>query len=468
MTSSHPTPSSCDHGGHDHGGHDHGGHDHGGHDHGGHGAKPTEQDIVIRRLTAASWLCLAFLLVEIVGGYLSGSLAVLSDAAHLFADLASFFVAIIAARLAARPTTTQHTFGLKRAESLAALLSMLSLAIVSVGLAMEAIDRLYKNEGNVDGKMMSIVAGIGVIVNIALALVLGVENHVHMPGGTCDHDHNHGEDKSHSHDHGHDNSHGHDQKDEEDHHCHKEEDNHHCHEESNEHNKSHDHSHAHGHCGHNDESDEGLEEGHKHSHNHSATESTGLVCDKHGKGKYHALDSDDSTPSSGEPRNVNLQAAYLHVMGDLAQSVGVLIAGLLIWYNPNWHIMDPIITLIFCGLVFKSTLGVIRTSISVLLEEVPSNIKWTEMFTAIQEVEGVINVHDLHIWSISHGIPSLSVHCTVKGDSDTALKSIYAVVKERGIKHATIQIQVGMECLTCYEPCNDELTLSRVSRERTM
>lgn len=427
MSSSHHTHSSCDHG-----------------DHGNHGVASGKQGDVIRRLIAASWLCFAFLIIEVIGGYLAGSLAILSDAAHLFADLASFGVAIIAARLAALPTTAQHTFGLKRSESLAALLSMLSLAVVSIGLAMEAITRLYKNEGGVDGKMMSILAAIGVLVNVALALVLGVENHVHMPGAH-DHDHGHEDDGHHHHDHEH-------------------RDDGHCHEESDDHKEAHDHTHSDSHCRHNDKHDESHEGGHDHSHiHHSATESTGLVSQKHGK--YQTLDSDEVTPSSRETRNVNLQAAYLHVMGDLAQSFGVLIAGLLIWYNPNWHIVDPICTLIFCAFVFYSTLGIIRSSISILLEEVPSNVKWAEMFTAIQAVEGVANVHDLHIWSISQGMPSMSVHCSVQGDSDIALGRIYNVVKEKGVKHATIQIQIGTECITCYEPCNNELTMSRLIRE---
>jgi Co/Zn/Cd efflux system component len=152
-----------------------------------------EQNKVVRKLYTASALCCVFLVVEVSGGLIAGSLAVLSDAAHLFADLAGFAVAIAAAHLAALPTTDQHTFGLKRMESLAALFSMVCLAMVSVGLAWEAVRRLLAppDEG-VDEKLMSGIAMIGVLVNIILAFVLG-EHHVHMPGGGGHaHDHEHG------------------------------------------------------------------------------------------------------------------------------------------------------------------------------------------------------------------------------------------------------------------------------------
>ena len=115
---------------------------------------------------------------------MAGSLAVLSDAAHLAADLSAFVVAISGSHIASLPASDSHTFGLKRTESLAALFSMVSLAILSIGLAIEALRRmwviLYVGEDiDVDGKLMSSIAFIGVVVNVILAYVLG-EDHVHM------------------------------------------------------------------------------------------------------------------------------------------------------------------------------------------------------------------------------------------------------------------------------------------------
>ena len=103
-----------------------------------------ERKKVLRQLKIATALCMVFLVVEVIGGLLSSSLAILSDAAHLFADLAAFAVAIVAHYLASLPSTSTHTYGLKRTESLAALFSMLSLVVVCAGLALEALRRLYE------------------------------------------------------------------------------------------------------------------------------------------------------------------------------------------------------------------------------------------------------------------------------------------------------------------------------------
>ena len=139
---------------------------------------------VIRKMKTASALCLSFFIIEVIGGLMAGSLAVLSDAAHLAADLSAFVVAIAGSHIASLPASDSHTFGLKRVESLAALFSMVSLAILSIGLAIEAFRRMWVilYEGgdiDVDGKLMSSIAFIGVCVNVVLAYVLG-EDHVHM------------------------------------------------------------------------------------------------------------------------------------------------------------------------------------------------------------------------------------------------------------------------------------------------
>eukprot|EP00536_Pseudo-nitzschia_multiseries_P012350 jgi/Psemu1/260498/estExt_Genewise1Plus.C_4680004 len=323
---------------------------------------------VIKRLYIATILCSVFMIVEIIGGLISGSLAVLSDAVHLFADLASFAVAIAASYLAALPATTKHTYGLKRIESLAALFSMISLGFVSVGLSFEALRRLVSPpEDGVDGVTMTLIAGIGVVVNVALALVLG-ENHVHLPGGTSafstPHDHNNCESK---------------------------------HETSPLLIRS---------------------GGHDHEDDHHQT----------------------------QHRNVNLHAAYLHALGDLAQSFAVFLGGAIIWWKPEWHIIDPILTLGFSALVLWSTIGVVRSSVAILLEETPPGIEWRKVKNTISAVPNVYDVHDLHIWCISHGEIALSVHCT--STDEKALCNINKACQKFGIKHSTIQVDTG-SCSTC-------------------
>jgi cation diffusion facilitator family transporter len=148
------------------------------------------------------------------------------------------------------------------------------------------------------------------------------------------------------------------------------------------------------------------------------------------------------SPPSAKARNVNLQAAYLHVLGDLAQSVAVLVAGVVIWFRPAWIVVDPLCTLGFCVLVFYSTLGVVRASMSVLLEEVPPQISWTAIYKDLAGISHLRDVHDLHIWCISDGVPSLSLHASCDdGKCEEALKSITAICKRYGIEHITAQVR---------------------------
>lgn len=335
----------------------------------------TEDMLVQRRLKIATVLCFTFLVVEVVGGYLSKSLAILSDAAHLLADLTAFIIALAASRIASLPATSKSTFGFKRAETLAAFLSMFSLALVSLFLAMEAIYRLWpevfpsadsERRLDVDGKSMSIIATIGVCVNISLAIVLK-GNHFHLPSdsGGCSHSHDH------SHDHSSEVPHG---------------------------------------------------------------EDAPLV----------------HTASATEEENINLRAAYLHVLGDLAMSVAVLISGIIIWIWPNLQVVDPLCTLFFTMFVFMSTVPVIRSSLSILLNEVPPKVDVVKVFNSISSLPGVYSVHDLHIWSISHGVSALSVHCYADNVTK-ALVDVQDICSSYGIKHATVQVQPSglLPCVTC-------------------
>ncbi|KAL7432731.1 hypothetical protein ACHAXH_001848, partial [Discostella pseudostelligera] len=368
-------------------------------------AEKVRRNEVLRKLKLASYLCFTFFLVEVIGGFFAGSLAVLSDAVHLAADLAAFLVAIVGSHIASLPASESHTFGLKRTESLAALLSMVCLVILSIGLAVEATHRIWvlefttRDVTEVDGKLMSTIAAIGVIVNVILAFVLG-EDHAHMPGmdhGHC-HDHEHGDHNDHN--------------------------------------------------------------GHSHSHHNHDEESNALLassCQNYSAAsEVQHLDEllpdceHDVKEAAKKGRNVNLHAAYTHVMADLAQSVVVLIAGLIIWMNPTWQLTDPICTLIFSIMVCYSTIGVIRSSLSVLLEEVPPGVNYEGMYDAISSVEGVSNVHDLHIWSISHGHSILSVHGTAN-DVKQAYHDIKTLCNQKNISHLTVQLQPRTidGCVTC-------------------
>lgn len=150
------------------------------------------------------------------------------------------------------------------------------------------------------------------------------------------------------------------------------------------------------------------------------------------------------------------------MLGDLAQSVAVFIAGAIIWYKPNWMIVDPILTLAFCILVFHSTLSVLRSSVAVLLEEVPPKISYTQVQQDLSNLSNVADVHHLHIWSISDGQPCVSLHAAATNDDcGNALKQIFEVCKKHGITHITAQVQPNsiVDCITCdgspHEDCSN-------------
>jgi len=156
-----------------------------------------ERERAQKKLIYATIFCLAFLILEAIGGWIAGSLAIITDAAHLLTDVSSFFVSIIANILASRPASDTLTFGLIRAEVLGALLSTVTIWVLTFWLVYEAIQRMidwFDNKSHpVNGELMSIIAIIGLGVNIGLILILG-HGHGHGHG----HDHSHGAKQNHS------------------------------------------------------------------------------------------------------------------------------------------------------------------------------------------------------------------------------------------------------------------------------
>jgi len=144
--------------------------------------------------------------------------------------------------------------------------------------------------------------------------------------------------------------------------------------------------------------------------------------------------------------NINVHSAFIHVLGDCIQSLGVMAASGLIWYRPSWRIADPIVTFVFGALVLATTVRLLKQSISVLMEGVPQGISQKDVADDLMSLPGVIEVHDLHIWSLTVGSPSLSVHLTLQAgvDGDTTLFLANSKLKENhGIVHTTIQIETS-------------------------
>lgn len=149
--------------------------------------------------------------------------------------------------------------------------------------------------------------------------------------------------------------------------------------------------------------------------------------------------------------NVNLNAAYIHALSDLAGSVALLIAALIICWRPNWQIADPICTIIVSVIIIFSTAGVIKTSLNVLMEKVPSGVTWDEIHNTICQVYGISNVHELHVWSVSHGSSMLSVHASAE-NVEQVYNDIKRICDKYNIGKMALQIQPSSSsggCITC-------------------
>lgn len=358
-----------------------------------------------RKLSRAVMICLFFMAVEVAGGLYANSLAILTDAAHLLTDVAGFALSLFAIWASGWEATPLQTFGFSRLEILGALGSILFIWLLTGILVYEAIKRLLTEVAPIDGRLMFCIAAVGLLVNLAMMSLLG---HGHSHGHGHGHGHDHGD--GHSHSHGGQEQHSHGDGD---------------------HASGHDHEH-HEHHEHGDHDD------HSH-HGHSPSDA---LEEPLLKSQSVRVDQDLSK-KKGE-RNINVQGAYLHVLGDLLQSVGVMIGGGVIWYQPSWKFIDPICTLVFSVLVLCTTLSMIRNIVEVLMESTPREIDAQAVERGLLSLPGVVEVHDLHIWAITVGKTLLACHIRVQPQVNTndALQAVTEYCERVfKISHVTIQVE---------------------------
>ncbi|MFM8461857.1 MAG: cation diffusion facilitator family transporter, partial [Polynucleobacter victoriensis] len=144
---------------------------------------------------------------------------------------------------------------------------------------------------------------------------------------------------------------------------------------------------------------------------------------------------------SKDKKSVNTKAALVHVMGDLLGSVAALIAGVVIQYT-GWMQIDPILSLFVCFLVLRSTIEVLRESYHFLMEGVPHHIDYVQVGHDLRAVDGVLAVHDLHVWEMSPGHPALIGHVEIRDLQDwpITLEKINKMLREKHeIDHVTLQ-----------------------------
>ncbi|CAN0854436.1 Metal tolerance protein B [Linum grandiflorum] len=307
---------------------------------------------------------LVVMAVEIIGGMRANSLAVLTDAAHLFTDVAGFAVSLFTLWVSGWKATSDHSFGFSRLEVLGALLSVQLIWVISVVLIYEAVNRILHKQAEVKGGLMFLIAAFGFVINLIMVLWLG---HDHSGHAHHDHDHNH----------------------------------HHHHD-------------------------------HNHHHAHDAHEETDLVLGSAPKTKF---------------LNINVQGAYLHVIADLIQSVGVMIAGAVIWAKPQWLVVDLICTLVFSTFVLFTTLPMLTDIYNILMERTPRDINLVKLENDLISIAGVREIHDLHVWSITVGKRVLSCHVIADEPEGNNSRELVDKIKDYcrekyRICHCTVQIEV--------------------------
>jgi len=364
-------------------GHSHGG-GHAAHGHGhGHGTD-LEQPLLPheesgagaedqKKLKMAVYFALFFMFVEIFGGILAGSLAIITDAAHMLSDVGGFIVSLVALQLSAKAATAEYTYGFKQAEVLGALLSIAIVWAITAVLLWEAVQRFIEIE-EVDAPVMFVISVIGFVVNIVLMQVLG-------------------------------------------------------------------HGHAHG------------DAGHGHSHGH-----------EHGHGGHDAHGCSHGGDGGG---SVAVQAAMAHVIGDIVQSLGVCVAAGCIWWQPydlgvapngvnRWNYADPCCTVLFGILVLFTTKGTLERTIETLMMKAPAHIEQDQLTRKLESIEGVVQVHDLHIWSMGSSDVLATAHIVVASREacESVLRHSVEASKALGLKHTTFQLEVESELLAdCGADC---------------
>ncbi|CAM4345491.1 cation diffusion facilitator family transporter [Paenibacillus tarimensis] len=141
--------------------------------------------------------------------------------------------------------------------------------------------------------------------------------------------------------------------------------------------------------------------------------------------------------------NINLRSAYLHILGDALGSIGAIGAGLVMWLF-GWYIADPVISMAVSLLILRGAWSVFVNALHILMEGTPEAIDQQSVRAALEQIDGVLNVHDLHIWTITSGMDSLSCHLLVDDnrDSQRILQQAIRLIGERfGIHHTTIQVE---------------------------
>ena len=311
---------------HNHNHHHHGAHRHVDHHH-HHQITPQH---ITRAFVVGIILNLSFVIVEAVTGFVVHSLALLTDAGHNLSDVASLALVLVATALSKKKATEKYTYGYQKTTILVALSNAVLLLIAVGAIGYEAIQRMLHPEP-VQGDVISIIAGIGIVINTATALL--------------------------------------------------------------------------------------------------------FMKDK--------------------DRDINVRGAYLHMASDAVVSAGVVVAGVVMYYT-HFYWLDAVISAFIIVVIILSTWDLLRDSLRLSLDGVPAGIETDAIMKYLNSLEGVSEVHDLHIWAMSTTETALTVHLIIpeRITDDNFLRTIkHTLEHDFLVAHSTIQIERNAAAEDCNQRC---------------
>jgi cobalt-zinc-cadmium efflux system protein len=149
-----------------------------------------------------------------------------------------------------------------------------------------------------------------------------------------------------------------------------------------------------------------------------------------------------------QAESLNVRAAFVHVLGDALGSIGAVLAGVAILVA-GWYVADPLVSVGIGLLILYSSWGIIRDSVDILMQSTPRGMRLEEVEECLLGIEGVRQVHDLHIWTLTSGMYHLSAHLVIRGDNEphAIIEAAQTRLRERfGINHTTVQVDCEVEC----------------------
>jgi len=181
----------------------------------------------------------------------------------------------------------------------------------------------------------------------------------------------------------------------------------------------------------------------------NAFEGHSLIAGNPGNADDIELDYGNDNNSLNQPlieekNNPVLRAAFVHILGDIIQSLGVVVASIIIYFyqdtHPGIQVVDPICTFVFALIVLSTSIPVSRDCLNVLMEATPAEVNIESLTKELSQVIGVVNIHDVHVWCISVGKPSISLH-VLSNTPQKTLEQATRLCKKYGIFHTTIQVE---------------------------